>query len=127
MRRGLLVHGGLALLVIALFFHALLLGETWIQRDALLMHQPWRGFVLESLRAGRIPEWWDAIGLGTPVAGNPLFGVTYPLTWLLSPLPPALGVDVLFALHVWIAGSGVARLAKRFGAGGRGERSQVRG
>ncbi len=116
-RSAAVVDAGLALVVLLFFVHVVLLGETPVPRDALLLHQPWRGYVLESLREGRIPEWWDGVGLGTPVAGNPLFGVTYPLTWLLAPFPTPWAVDLLFVLHVWIAGAGVARLSRRWGAG----------
>jgi hypothetical protein len=110
------VHGGLGAVVAALFFHVLLLGETWFMRDALSIHHVWRGHVLEELAGARMPGWWDTVGLGTPVAGNPLFGALYPLSWPLALLPPGFAVALLFALHVWIAAAGVARLASRFGA-----------
>jgi hypothetical protein len=112
-----LVYLGLALVGLLLFLQPLVQGETWFQRDALEMHQSYRAHVFATIAAGGLPEWWDAIGLGVPVAGNPLHGVTYPITWLLAPLPPAYAVDFLFALHVLLAGAGVARLARRFGAG----------
>lgn len=91
-------------------------GETFVARDHLSFSVPSRAVVAEALADGRIPAWWDGVGLGMPFAANPGHGVFYPLTWLGAALPQPFGVDALLALHLLILGLGVAAWSRRLGA-----------
>jgi hypothetical protein len=68
----------------------LVFGDTFVLRDHLTLNLPSRAHLAASLRGGDIPEWWGGVGLGVPFAANPLNGVTYAPTWLVSaPIDPA--------------------------------------
>jgi Bacterial membrane protein YfhO len=107
--------------LIALAYHRVLfLGETFVERDALRFALPSREFLAHALRAGRIPEWLDAVGLGAPFAANPVHEALAPLGWTLALVPGALGGDLYNLLHLLIGGLGAAALARRLGAGTAG-------
>lgn len=91
-------------------------GESIAARDHLKYMVPSRAYLGESLRAGRIPEWWDRFNLGGPYAPNPNHGALYPPAWLVAALPAPLAADLLIVVHALLAGLGVAALARRIGA-----------
>ncbi|MBV8203171.1 MAG: YfhO family protein [Acidobacteria bacterium] len=107
--------------LVALAYHRVLFwGETFVERDALRFALPSREFLAHALRAGRVPEWLDAVGLGAAFAANPVHEVLAPLGWTLALVPGALGSDLYNLLHVLIGGLGAAALARRLGAGTAG-------
>jgi hypothetical protein len=106
----------LAALAVLLYLRPLCLGETFAARDHLTVDLPSRTYLASALREGRIPEWWDAIGLGIPFAANPQHGVVYPPAWLVAVLPMPWGSDALLLLHAFFAACGVLLLSRRFGA-----------
>jgi hypothetical protein len=97
-----------------------LLGQTQVLRDALRLTLPSREYLGRSLAAGRIPEWCDAVAFGVPFAANPVHGVTYPFCVLFAAFPSALGVDLFTMLHLLLAATGAALLARRWGASSAG-------
>ncbi|BDG07423.1 YfhO family protein [Anaeromyxobacter paludicola] len=115
-----LVLAGLAGLAAVAYARVLFLGETFVQRDALTYLLPSRAELAAALRAGRLPEWTDGVGLGAPFAANPIHGVTYPPAWLSAVLPVSFGADLGIVLHLLFGAAGVAVLARRLGAGARG-------
>lgn len=108
----------LALVVVTalLYVRPLFFDETLVLRDHLSFTLPARQYLADSLAMGRLPEWWDGIGLGTAFAQNPAYGVTYPPVWLVAVVPMPYAADLLLALHVLLAGLGVAALSRRLGA-----------
>jgi hypothetical protein len=107
--------------LVALAYHRVLfLGETFVERDALRFALPSREFLAHALRAGRLPEWLDAVGLGAPFAANPVHETLAPLGWALALVPGALGSDLYNLLHLLIGALGAAALARRLGAGTAG-------
>jgi len=107
--------------LIALAYHRVLfLGETFVERDALRFALPSREFLAHALRAGRLPEWLDAVGLGAPFAANPVHETLAPLGWALALVPGALGSDLYNLLHLLVGALGAAALARRLGAGTAG-------
>jgi hypothetical protein len=112
----------LALVCGAIWVRPLFLGETFLLRDHASATLPSRAYLAASLREGRIPEWWPAVGLGSNFAGNPNHGVTYPVAWMVALLPDGLGADLLLVLHAFFGALGVALLSRRLGAGAWGER-----
>ncbi len=115
-----LVAAGLALLLLAVYREVVFGGKTFVERDHLVYTLPIRTVLHEAAREGRFPQWWDAIGLGTPFAANPVHQAFSPVAWTCSALPMPLGADVEPVVLLFIAGLGTALLAGRFGAGALG-------
>ena len=109
-----------ALIVAAAYLGPLVGGETFALRDQVTWALPARAFLHDALVAGRLPEWWDAVGLGVTFAGNPVNGVTYAPTWIVGLVPYAWGSDLLYVAHLVLLAVGVSRLARRLGADGSG-------
>jgi hypothetical protein len=107
--------------LLALAYHRILfLGQTFVERDALRFALPSREFLAHALRAGRLPEWLDAVGLGAPFAANPVHETLAPLGWALAVVPGAVGSDLYNLLHLLIGALGAAAFARRLGAGTAG-------
>jgi hypothetical protein len=103
-------------IVAAAYLRPLVFGDTFALRDQLTWTLPARAHLHDALAHGRLPEWWDAVGLGIPFAGNPGYGVCYPPAWIVALVPSAFGSDLLLIAHVaWLA-LGTAALARRLGA-----------
>lgn len=95
-------------------------GETFVLRDTLRFTLPSREFLASALRAGRIPEWWDAVALGVPFAANPIHGLFHPFAWLVAIAPMPLAADLVPLACLAAAGLGAALFARRLGAGAGG-------
>jgi hypothetical protein len=109
-------HAALAALVMFLYRRVLFSGDAFILRDALEFTLPAREYLGASIAQGRIPEWWDGVGLGLPFAATPTYGVVQPLAWLFTSLG-APGADLYALFHLLLAGIGAALLAAEWGAG----------
>src|SRR5215831_7122276 len=94
----------------------LFLGRTFALRDHLMFVRPLLVHLGRELRAGRLPEWWDGIGLGLPHLANPAHGVCYPPLWLLALLPESWGGDALLLAHFFLLGAGGLLFARQLGA-----------
>jgi hypothetical protein len=94
----------------------LFVGGTFIDRDYLSLVVPLRSFLAEALRAGRWPEWCDALGFGAPFLSNPQNQVLYPPAWLVAVLPLGFASDLIVLLHLVWAGMGMRAFALRLGA-----------
>jgi hypothetical protein len=115
-----LVVAALAAVPLAVYRAVVFGGQTFVERDHLAYTLPVRTVLHEALRAGRFPEWWDGVGLGTPFAANPVHQAFSPIAWLCAALPMPLGADVEPIVYLFIAGLGTALLAMRLGAGALG-------
>jgi hypothetical protein len=116
-RRALVISiVGLAGVIALAYLRVLFFDETFAVRDHLTWTLPSRTFLAESLRQGRLPEWWDALRLGQRFAADPNTGVTYPPAWAIALLDPLLGADLLLLSHIFLAGVGGLLLARRLGA-----------
>ena len=81
--------------------------------DLTITHWPNIEFAIESLRAnGQLPLWRPAIMSGTPFAANPLSGLHYLPHAIFLVVPLAIGFNLLFIAHVWLAGCGVYALLR---------------
>lgn len=108
------------MVAVAVVFHRIVfLDETWVLGDALIFTLPSREAVAAAIRAGRLPEWWDAVGTGASLAGNPIHAALSPVAWLLFPIP-RIGPDLYTLLHLAVGGAGVGLWAARLGADERG-------
>jgi hypothetical protein len=92
-----------------------------VYSDLIIAHWPSAELVRHSLRLyGEIPLWNPHTLGGTPFAADPLSGLYYPPLWLALVLPPPLAFNILFLLHLVLAGTGAYRLARKEGAGKTG-------
>jgi hypothetical protein len=81
--------------------------------DLIVAHWPSAEFLRLSLqRYGEIPFWNPHVLGGTPFAADPLSGLYYPPLWLALVLPAPLAFNLLFFLHMALAGVGAYRLAR---------------
>jgi hypothetical protein len=100
----------LALIVLGFFLPAFLSTGMLIEPrvapwpDIPTNHWPDFTFYVTNWRAGRIPLWDPLVGLGRPLPGDPDSLFMYPFDFIFLVLPPALGFNVLEALHVFLAG-----------------------
>jgi hypothetical protein len=76
--------------------------------DAVVSHYPNALFLRQSVLEQHIfPMWRETIMAGQPFAANPLNKTAYPLQWLALIFPPTLHLNVMIALHLFIAGCGM--------------------
>jgi hypothetical protein len=81
--------------------------------DLTITHWPNIEFAVSSFRAnGRLPLWRPTIMSGTPFAANPLSGLFYLPHAVLLIIPLAIGFNVLFIAHIWLAGCGAYTLLR---------------
>jgi hypothetical protein len=119
-RRNAILVLALAAWVAWLYRRVLFGGMSFALRDHLVLGLPIRTYLGESIRAGRIPQWWDGVGLGVPFAASPVHQALAPLGWLFAVLPMPFGADVEPVAYLLVAAVGTALLAGRLGADGRG-------
>jgi hypothetical protein len=119
MRLKIALVGMGALFLLAAGFHPdglpYVRGDT-LYSDAVLAHWPNALYLRETvLERGEFPLWRETTMGGQPFAANPLNKTAYPLQWLVLLLPPALHLNVLIALHLFLAGMGMWRWARSLG------------
>src|SRR5262245_35758260 len=81
---------------------------------------PWRAFLGENVRQGRLPLWNPRVLLGAPFVAEPQTAVFYPLNLLYWFLPTPAAWGILFPLRMFLAGFFAALLARELGAGDLG-------
>lgn len=81
--------------------------------DSVLAHWPNALFLRESvLLRHEFPVWRETTMAGQPFAANPLNKTAYPLQWLVLILPPAIHLNLMILLHLFIGGAGMWRWMK---------------
>src|SRR5262249_6131476 len=88
--------------------------------DLVTLMYPFRFFLAESLRAGRLPFWNPNTLLGAPCLANPISAVFYPPNWLFVPLPRHWAWSLQFPLRTFLAALFGALCIRRLGASRRG-------
>ena len=110
---------GLAALVLLTFWKLALTNRILAGLDVFSYFYPYRDYVSQALRAGRLPLWNPYLFMGAPLLANSQAAVLYPLHWPLIALPVARQVAWSIVLHIYLAGAGTylfARRSARFGA-----------
>jgi hypothetical protein len=108
----------LAVLTLAFFWKIALTNRMLVGLDLFSYFYPYRDYVSEALRSGRLPLWNPYLFMGAPLLANSQAAVLYPLNWPLLWLSPAKQVAWSIVFHVWLAGGGLylfARQAVRLG------------
>jgi hypothetical protein len=107
----------LAALTLAFFWRAALLRGFIVHSDICYQFEPYKSFLHESLRAGRLPLWSPYIFCGYPLGGEGQVAAFYPVSLLISwLLPSPAAVNWLIITHVMIAGVSMYALARLLGA-----------
>jgi hypothetical protein len=111
--------GGLALLVLAMFFDVLIAPGTrvlgQIDHDLGLLFLWWREFGFGELAKGNLALWNPHIFSGAPFFGNAQSALLYPPNWLFLALPLPLATNWSIALHAWLIGAFMYLWARRRG------------
>jgi hypothetical protein len=94
--------------------------RTFYLRDVFLTHVPLKAFGAAELRAGRIPAFNPAWGLGQPFRGNPNALAFYPGNLLYLVLPFWSAFNLHYALHWLLAFLAMTALARGLGQGRAG-------
>ncbi|MCI0891534.1 MAG: hypothetical protein J4N65_03105, partial [Chloroflexi bacterium] len=86
----------------------LLLSRSELGSDYLAKQLPNASFLQKEWReTGRLPTWRPAIMSGIPIVGNPSYLIAYPPYLLTLALPATWALNLLFALHIGLAGAGI--------------------
>jgi hypothetical protein len=107
---ALLALGALAL---AFFWKIALTNRVLVGLDVFTYFYPYRDYVNEALRQGRLPLWNPHLFMGAPLLANSQAAVLYPLHWPLIWLDTPKHVAWSIVLHVWLAGAGSFLFARR--------------
>jgi hypothetical protein len=71
--------------------------------DVFLYFYPYKAYVAEALRQGRLPLWNPHLFMGVPLAANSQVGLFYPLNWLFIWLDAPKQVAWSIGLHITLA------------------------
>lgn len=84
--------------------------------DVVLTHYPNAVFLKQSLLTeGVIPLWSSRILSGFPFVAHPYSGLWYPPAWLALLFPLPLGLNLMVAVHLIVAGAGLYAFLRRKG------------
>jgi hypothetical protein len=110
---------GVLVLLVAVFFHKILLGQAYFWEDFLYQNYPFRSFAATSLAAGELPLWNPYTFNGMPFLADIQTTVLYfPCLFLtLFVNDGSLSyywLEVMIILHFVLAGVGMFSLAKSY-------------
>ncbi|HFD40635.1 MAG TPA: hypothetical protein ENJ31_12400, partial [Anaerolineae bacterium] len=103
----------LAGLTLLFFWKIALTNRVLAGLDLFAYFYPYRDFVSEALRAGRLPLWNPYLFMGAPLLANSQAAVLYPLHWPLLWLSTPKQIAWSIVLHIWLAGAGSYLFARR--------------
>jgi hypothetical protein len=105
-RRDVIALGLLVLLLSAVYFDVLFLGNNFFTRDLTIYHYPMKKVVRDTVLAGELPLWNPRFAGGQPMAANPAYEVFYPPQWLTLIPDYNLGFRLHILFHVYAAAIG---------------------
>ena len=115
--RRVAVTAGVFLLLVALLWAPMLLGNTLFVGDRSRWLLPAIAVVREALAHRELPVWNRYVGLGFATTSDPLYGFGYPLNWLMLVGDASRAQSLVAGLHVAMAGLAAMGLARLLGAG----------
>ena len=83
--------------------------------DMAVTHYPNALFLQNALRQGVVPLWSSQILSGFPFVAHPYSGLWYPPYWLALLFPLPLGLNLVLAAHVVLAGVGMYAFLRQQG------------
>lgn len=102
---------------VLLFAPMFIRGEVLFWGTPMLQFVPWHQFALETIQTGTIPLWNPLLGTGAPLLANYQSALLYPPNVILWILGPDFGHGYMIALHLIVAGVGMALIARKLGIG----------
>ncbi len=93
----------------------ILAGYTLEWKDTVRLYAPVRGAVVAALRDLRLPLWNPHEAMGMPLFAQMLHGVLHPVSLVAAFLSPGASLTALAVVHVALAATGCALLARRLG------------
>lgn len=99
-----LAAAALVLLTFLFFWKILLTNLILVGVDTFLYFYPYKAYVSEALRQGRLPLWNPHLFMGAPLLANSQVGLFYPPNWLFIWLDPPRQVAWSIGLHIALAG-----------------------
>jgi len=108
-----LALAALGALAVAFFWKIALTNRVLAGLDVFTYFYPYRDYVNEALRQGRLPLWNPYLFMGAPLLANSQAAVLYPLHWPLIWLSTPHQVAWSIVLHVWLAAAGTFLFARR--------------
>ena len=111
-RRLLLLFLAFFGLAVLFFAEPLLLGREFLRGDMGYFFYPQRAFFARSVLTGDFPLWNPLLFCGFPFLASPQNAVLYPPTWLFVAFPGTGTIWVILILHLAVAGTGAALLAR---------------
>ena len=109
------ILGGLALLTAGIFSRIVLTRDVLFERDIHAMFFAMAEGFVRSAGRGELPLWNPYMAFGQPLLAVPLCQAAYPFTWLNLALLPQVYFKAYAVFHCFLAGAGVALLARRHG------------
>jgi len=96
-----------------LFFWKILLTNLILSGvDIFLYFYPYKSYVAEALRQGRLPLWNPHLFMGAPLLANSQVGLFYPLNWLFIWLDAPRQISWSIGLHITMAGGFMLAFAR---------------
>lgn len=108
-----LALGLLAALSLLFFWKIALTNQILTGLDLFAYFYPYRDYVSEVLRNGRLPLWNPYLFMGAPLLANSQAAVLYPLYWPLLWLSAPKQIAWSIVVHVWWAGVGTFLYARQ--------------
>jgi hypothetical protein len=103
----------LAALTLLFFFKIALTNRVLAGLDVFAYFYPYRDFVSEAFRHGRLPLWNPYLFMGAPLLANSQAAVLYPLHWPFIWLSAPKQIAWSIVLHIWLASAGTYLFARR--------------
>ncbi len=103
-RCGLLALVALIALTLLFFWKILLTNLILSGVDVFLYFYPYKAYVAEALRQGRLPLWNPHLFMGAPLMANSQVGLFYPPNWFFLWLDAPKQVAWSIGLHIALAG-----------------------
>ncbi|MGC9333782.1 MAG: hypothetical protein ACP5JJ_06530, partial [Anaerolineae bacterium] len=100
-------------LTLAFFYKIAVTNRVLVGLDVFTYFYPYRDYVNDALRHGRLPLWNPYLFMGAPLLANSQTAVLYPLHWPLIWLAAPKQVAWSIVLHIWLAGAGTYFFARR--------------
>jgi hypothetical protein len=94
----------LVALTLLFFWKILLTNMILVGVDTFLYFYPYKTYVAEALRQGRLPLWNPHLFMGAPLLANSQVGLFYPLNWPFIWLDAPKQVAWSIGLHIALAG-----------------------
>jgi hypothetical protein len=111
--RPMLAALAVVVLTLIFFWKLIFTNLILVGVDSFLYFYPYKAYIAQALRLGRLPLWNPHLFMGAPLLANMQTAVLYPLHWPLLWLPAPKQVAASIVMHVVLAGWGTLLFVRR--------------